>query len=89
MIAIDTNILVRIAANDDPAQVAIARGLMHGHTVLIPRAVLLETEWVLHARYKQPCGVLAAFFTALPCRLRQRPDAYLRSGLLQGSTGRG
>ena len=65
MIAFDTNILVRIAANDDPAQVAIARGLMHGHTVLIPRAVLLETEWVLRARYKQPRGVLAAFFTAL------------------------
>ena len=65
MIAFDTNILVRIAANDNPAQVAIAHQLMHVHTVLIPRTVLLETEWVLRARYNRPRGVLAAFFTAL------------------------
>jgi len=47
MVAIDTNIVVRILTNDDPPQVARARRLLQGETAWIGLAVLMETEWVL------------------------------------------
>lgn len=52
MVAIDTNIVVRILTNDDPPQVARARRLLQGETAWIGLAVLMETEWVLRAVYR-------------------------------------
>ncbi len=55
MIALDTNILVRFLTQDDPAQAAIAKGLLaHPRGVFIAKTVLLELEWVLRAAYKSP-----------------------------------
>ena len=65
MIAFDTNLLVRVLVADNPAQLAVARRLMAEETVFISRTVLLETEWVLRARYKKSRTELHAFFCAL------------------------
>jgi predicted nucleic-acid-binding protein len=65
MIAFDTNLLVRALVADNPEQVAVVRRLIGGDTVFISRTVLLETEWVLRARYKKNRVELHAFFTAL------------------------
>ncbi|MFZ2663473.1 MAG: PIN domain-containing protein, partial [Rhodoferax sp.] len=65
MIAFDTNMLVRALVLDNPAQADVARQLMAANTVFISRTVLLETEWVLRARYKKTKDQLQGFFIAL------------------------
>ena len=52
MIAVDTNIVVRFLAADDPTQSKKSRGLFKKHKVWLSRTVLLETEWVLRGAYK-------------------------------------
>ncbi|MGH8523717.1 MAG: type II toxin-antitoxin system VapC family toxin [Gammaproteobacteria bacterium] len=51
MIAFDTSLVVRIAVGDNQEQRAAALALVDEHRVLIPKSVVLETEWVLRARY--------------------------------------
>ena len=65
MIAFDTNLLVRALVVDNPNQVAVVRQLIASDTIFISRTVLLETEWVLRARYKKTRRQLTDFFTAL------------------------
>lgn len=65
MIALDTNMLVRALVADHPDQVAVVRQLMESDQVFISRTVLLETEWVLRARYRKTPAELLAFFQAL------------------------
>jgi len=65
MIALDTNMLVRALVADHPDQVAVVRQLIADDTVFVPRTVLLETEWVLRARYKRTPAELLDFFHAL------------------------
>lgn len=65
MIALDTNVLVRALVMDHPDQVVIARRLLRQDAVFISRTVLLETEWVLRARYGKARDELLAFFRAL------------------------
>ena len=52
MIAVDTNVLVRLLTGDDPAQTRRAADLFAQESILIPKTVLLETEWVLRYRYE-------------------------------------
>lgn len=48
MIALDTNILVRLLIADDPAQSIRAKCLLEGNDVyFVPVTVLLELAWVL------------------------------------------
>ena len=54
MIAVDTNVVVRLFAADDPEQTAAARLLFSEETVFISRTVLLEFAWVLRSAYKLP-----------------------------------
>ena len=61
MIAFDTNLLVRIAVNDDQHQADIAERLINDNEVFISRTVLLETEWVLRSVYKIPRRDIALF----------------------------
>jgi predicted nucleic-acid-binding protein len=62
VIAIDTNVVVRLLTNDDPAQAARAADLLARERVLVPKTVLLETEWVLRYSYELPSSaVLSAF----------------------------
>ena len=60
MIAIDTNVVVRLLTNDDPAQAARAADLLARERVLVPKTVLLETEWVLRFSYEIPQPVVLA-----------------------------
>jgi len=56
MLGLDTNVLVRLLVNDEPAQADRARRLVErcaaaGEPVFVSLLVLLETEWVLRSRY--------------------------------------
>jgi len=51
VIAIDTNVLVRLLVADDPAQSRRARALLETRDVWIGPTVLLEAAWVLDAVY--------------------------------------
>lgn len=52
MLAVDTNIVVRLLVADDPVQSQIAAGLFRQHPIFIALTVLLETEWVLRSSYR-------------------------------------
>ncbi len=62
MIAFDTNLLVRLAVNDDQHQADIAEQLINNNDVFVSRTVLLESEWVLRSVYKTGRSDIAAFF---------------------------
>ncbi|MFM9974693.1 MAG: type II toxin-antitoxin system VapC family toxin [Beijerinckiaceae bacterium] len=51
MIVPDTNVIVRLIINDDPAQTSKARLLVERETLLLLPTVLLETVWVLGSVY--------------------------------------
>lgn len=52
MIAVDTNVVVRLLTNDNPAQARKARALFEsGQDLFVSPTVLLETEWVLRSGY--------------------------------------
>ena len=54
MIAVDTNVLVRLVTNDDPVQSPRAARLFTEEDVFVSRTVLLEAEWVLRGAYGLP-----------------------------------
>lgn len=51
MLAVDTNVLVRIFVNDHPQQSKLALRLLAEESVFVSKTVLLETEWVLRCMY--------------------------------------
>jgi len=52
-ITADTNLLVRLAVNDDPQQAQMARELLNGcELVAVPLAALCEFVWVLRRGYR-------------------------------------
>lgn len=51
MIAVDTNVIVRLMTGDDPKQAADARSLFASEPIWIAKTVLLETGWVLRSLY--------------------------------------
>ncbi len=66
MIAVDTNILVRLLTEDDPDQVNRAVAIMERGEVFISKTVLLETEWVLRHGYEiEPVKINEAFTNLL------------------------
>ena len=54
MIAIDTNVLVRLLTRDDELQFKQASTLFTENKIFLPETVILETEWVLRFAYKLP-----------------------------------
>lgn len=57
----DTNLLVRAAVMDDPAQgPAAARAMREASLVAVPTPALCEFVWVLARAYKRPAGDIAA-----------------------------
>ena len=52
MIALDTNVIVRLVTADDPAQTAVAREIFEAGDLWTCKTVLLETEWILRYSYK-------------------------------------
>lgn len=51
MIAVDTNIIVRVLTGDDPSQARRAVQLLRRNDIFISKTVILETEWVLRHAY--------------------------------------
>jgi len=69
MLGLDTNVLVRLLIEDDPAQTRRARNLVDAavaadEVVLVSLPVLLETEWVLRSRYELPHETILGLFRA-------------------------
>lgn len=61
MIAVDTNVLVRLVVGDDPAQARRARRVFERVEVLVTATVLLESAWVLASAYRlEPRRISAA-----------------------------
>ena len=59
MIAVDSNVLLRMLADDDPRQsrlaaAAVARAELSGEEVFVNHVVLAETMWTMARRYKAP-----------------------------------
>jgi predicted nucleic-acid-binding protein len=52
MIAVDTNVLVRVLTDDDPAQARRVAKIFQSEKVFIPKTVMLETEWVMRYAYR-------------------------------------
>ena len=59
MIALDTNVVVRLLVRDDPQQTERAAAMVRDNPLLITATVLLETEWVLRSRYRVPRPAIA------------------------------
>ena len=52
MLAVDTNVVVRLLVNDDARQGAAARRLFESDEIWVGVTVLLETAWVLESVYE-------------------------------------
>lgn len=91
MIAPDTNILVRLLVADDAEQTERARRLFERGGVLVLKTVLLETEWVLRARYQLERARIAEFFRHLAETdgVELEHDAACRSALQAYTQGMG
>ena len=62
MIAVDTNVIVRLLTKDDERQYEISWRLFKDYEVFISDTVILETEWVLRYAYKfTPSQIHQAF----------------------------
>jgi predicted nucleic-acid-binding protein len=65
VIAVDTNVLVRLVTNDDPVQSPRAARLFVEEDVFVSCTVLLEVEWVLRGAYDLPPPKIQSAFERL------------------------
>ncbi|MBW4421605.1 MAG: type II toxin-antitoxin system VapC family toxin [Myxacorys californica WJT36-NPBG1] len=65
MIAVDTNIVVRLLTQDDALQYERSYQLFQSEAVFIPNTVILETEWVLRFSYKRQSHEIRTAFKNL------------------------
>jgi predicted nucleic-acid-binding protein len=52
VVAVDTNVVVRLVVGDNASQTARAAAIFRSGPVFIAKSVLLETEWVLRYSYE-------------------------------------
>lgn len=82
MIAVDTNVVVRLLVADDAAQARRATALFERGPVFIPVTVLLETEWVLRGAYaleRTQINRLLHLLVGLPGVEMAEPEAVMRA----------
>ncbi len=65
MIAVDTNVVVRLLTADDARQAARAAALFRNEEIWLSKTVILETEWVLRSLYRFRGTQLSAAILAL------------------------
>lgn len=65
MIALDTNVVVRIVTRDDPEQADAAVAALENQRLWLAKTVLLETEWVLRYSYELTRDVVEQTFLQL------------------------
>ena len=69
MIAVDTNVLVRLLTGDDYKQASAARSVFANNPIWIAKTVLLETGWVLRSLYGfEESAIREAFMKLLALR---------------------
>lgn len=86
MIALDTNVLVRIVTRDDPEQAERAATVFEeADSLWIAKTVFLELEWILRHTYGLPASTIGdTFQKILGYRKVQVED---RAALLQALSG--
>jgi len=78
MIAVDTNVVVRLLTQDDEQQYNKSLKLFQEQDIFIPDTVILETEWVLRFAYRfKPNEICIAFRNLLGL-----PNVQLTNGSL-------
>jgi len=90
VIALDTNVLVRLVTGDDPAQAKrVAARIDDGEAFFVPLTVALELEWVLRGAYRLPRERVVAIFEALMSirNLRFADEQALGRALIQHRSG--
>jgi predicted nucleic-acid-binding protein len=65
MIALDTNVVVRVLTRDDPTQAERAAAVMASGPLWLPKTVLVEIEWVLRKGYGFERAAVNQALTAL------------------------
>lgn len=65
MIALDTNVIVRVITQDDEAQARRAAALMRENSLQVSKTVLLETEWVLRYTYEYDTAAIHGALSTL------------------------
>ena len=65
MIAVDTDVVVRLVTGDHAAQAARAAAVFRSGAVFIAKSVLLETEWVLRYSYGLESAAIAGVLRRL------------------------
>ncbi|HZS56587.1 MAG TPA: type II toxin-antitoxin system VapC family toxin [Bryobacteraceae bacterium] len=65
MIAVDTNVLIRLLMQDEMKQGAAAKSLFASQPIWIARTVLLEANWVLRSLYGFSESAIVEAFTNL------------------------
>lgn len=90
MVAVDTNVVVRLLTGDDLAQADRARAIFEREEVLLVKTVILESEWVLRRLYRFRSDRIVEAFVALislPNLICEDPSAvvdaiqWMRAGL--------
>ena len=77
MLAIDTNVIVRLLTGDEPGQAERARRLLDDNPVFVASTVIMEAEWVLRSAYGiAKAEVVRALkaFAGLPMVTLQDPE---------------
>jgi len=65
VIALDTNVIVRIVTADDPGQLRAATAVFETEDLWVCKTVLLETEWVLRYTYELSRSAIREIFRKL------------------------
>ena len=65
MIAVDTNVLIRLLADDDPAQSLMARQFVEKNDIFLSLLSIVECEWVLRSGYRWQTDQIADALEAL------------------------
>lgn len=65
MVAVDTNVLVRLLTGDDPKRAKAARSLFASEPIWIAKTALLESVWVLRSVYGLEDRAIRDAFTEL------------------------
>lgn len=92
--SVDTNILVRLIAQDDTAQaqaveLLLSKHALRGEWLFVAVTVVLELEWVMRLRYKRSKGEVVQLLAALLSTVElcfESEDA-LEQALIEYETG--
>ena len=89
MLAVDTNVVVRLLVNDDARQGELARRLFESDEIWIGVTVLLEVSWVLESVYgSRPPDTVKALRSLLGLpNVRVEDTAAVAAALDAASTG--